>query len=130
MNPNSLHSKLLINKNLNKKNPFHKRILIRKLLHNVTYSQVMYFAKHGFFVSLPKLQNYHYYYFLRIQDVGILSLGCLQIGNYILPVKTWSQIFATFAMLILFQFCNLFWIGRRIGHFCLVGCLPHSKVAH
>ncbi len=26
-----------------------------------------------------------------------------------------------------FQFCNLFWIGR-IGHFFLMGCLPHQRL--
>lgn len=88
--------------------------------------QVMYFAKHGFFSPSLNCKIIITIIF-KNSRCGHFVIRLLANDNYLLPVKTWSQIFATFAMLILFQFCNLFWIGR-IGHFFLVGCLPHQRL--
>ncbi len=125
VDPNSLHSKLLINRNLNK-----KKHVSQKNFDTKTMTQCYIFTSNVFcqawinFSPSLNCKIYYYYLFFKNSRCGHFVIRLLTNGNYLLPfVKTWSQIFATFAMLIVFQFCNLFWIWQNWALFSLwVAC--------
>ncbi len=127
VDPNSLHSKLLNNRNLNKKNTSHKRILIRKLLHNVTYSQVIYFAKHGFLSPSLNCKNYYYYY-----CSGFKMWAFCHQAAYKWQLLTTSKNLVTdicnFCFADSFPILQLVLDLVELGTFFLMGFLPHQRL--